>query len=246
MRYKIELAYNGSNYAGWQIQPNAPTVQEAIDRALSTIANTSIETMGCGRTDAGVHAKFFVAHFDGPDGLPSDLSHRLNKIVPGDIHIISVQPCNGDFHARFDATLREYEYHIQASKDPFAPKTFWWQAHTLNVEAMNRCAKLLIGKHDFSSFCKGEAPNNNPQCTVFTAEWIQKTEGYCFTIQANRFLRNMVRAIVGTLVDVGLGKISEDAFRQIFAQGNRSDAGHSVPAEGLFLTKVEYPLPNQD
>jgi tRNA pseudouridine38-40 synthase len=111
---------------------------------------------------------------------------------------------------------------------------------------MNRCAKLLIGKHDFSSFCKGEAPNNNPQCTIFTAEWTQKTDGYCFTIQANRFLRNMVRAIVGTLVDVGLGKISEDAFRQIFAQGNRSDAGHSVPAEGLFLTKVEYPKPNQD
>lgn len=245
MRYKIELAYNGSNYAGWQIQPNALTVQESVDRALSTIANTNIETTGCGRTDAGVHAKFFVAHFDGPDGMPSDLCHRLNKMLPGDIRIISVDPCSGEFHARFDAILREYEYHIQATKDPFAPKTFWCHAYNLDMEAMNRCANTLIGKHDFSSFCKGDAPNNNPHCTVFKAVWIQKNDGYCFTIQANRFLRNMVRAIVGTLVDVGLGKISEDTFSQIFAQGNRSEAGNSVPAEGLFLTKVEYPLPKQ-
>lgn len=246
MRYKIELAYNGSDYAGWQIQPNAPTVQESVDCALSTIANTNIETMGCGRTDAGVHAKFFVAHFDGPDELPADLCYRLNKMLPDDIRIISVQPCSIEFHARFDATLREYEYHIQASKDPFAPKTYWWHANSLDVEAMNRCAAMLIGKHDFSSFCKGDAPNNNPQCTVFKAEWIQKNDGYFFTIQANRFLRNMVRAIVGTLVDVGLGKISEDDFRLIFAQGNRGEAGHSAPAEGLFLTKVEYPLPKHN
>ena len=241
MRYKIELAYNGSNYAGWQIQPNAPTVQDALDRALSTIANTPIETMGCGRTDAGVHAKYFVAHFDGPENLPADLGHRLNKMLPADIKIFAVAPCADDFHARFDATLREYEYHIQDGKDPFAPKTFWWYAHSLNIEAMNHCAALLVGQHDFSAFCKGEAPNNNPLCTVFKAEWTTMGNGYCFTIQANRFLRNMVRAIVGTLVDVGLDKISVGEFQQIFAKGNRSDAGNSVPAEGLFLTKVEYP-----
>lgn len=241
MRYKIELAYNGSNYAGWQIQPNASTVQEVLDRALSTIANTPIETMGCGRTDAGVHAKFFVAHFDGPDSLPTDLAYRLNKMLPADVKIISTTTCADDFHARFDATLREYEYHIQDHKDPFSPKTFWWYAHDLNLEAMNRCSATLLGVHDFSAFCKGEAPNNNPKCTVFKAEWKKTSNGYMFTIQANRFLRNMVRAIVGTLVDVGLGKISTAEFHQIFAQGNRSEAGNSVPAEGLFLTKVEYP-----
>lgn len=243
MRYKIELAYNGSNYAGWQIQPNALTVQEAVDRALSTIANVSIETMGCGRTDAGVHAKYFVAHFNGPGDLPDDLAYRLNKMLASDILIISTAPCNEEFHARFDAVLREYEYHIEATKNPFAPNTCWWYAHPLSLDAMNRCAELLIGRHDFSSFCKGDAPNNNPQCTVFASHWALKPNGYYFTIQANRFLRNMVRAIVGTLVDVGLGKISEAEFAQIFEKKNRNESGHSAPAEGLFLTKVEYPKP---
>lgn len=242
MRYKIELAYHGSNYAGWQIQPNAPTVQATIDKALSTICNQPIETMGCGRTDSGVHAKFFVAHFDGPNALPNDIAHRLNKMIPSDIHVLGVAACHPEFHARFDATLREYEYHIQAKKDPFAPNTFWWYAQNLDVQAMNQCAAMLLGEKSFLAFCKGEAPNNNPVCTVYLAQWQSSDHGYIFTIQANRFLRNMVRAIVGTLIDVGLGKLSVPEFKQILDTGNRSDAGASVPAEGLYLTRVTYPV----
>lgn len=241
MRYKIELAYNGTRYAGWQIQPNAPTVQEAIDKALSTLCNQPIETMGCGRTDTGVHAKYFVAHFDGPETLPTDLAHRLNRMVSEDIRILSANPCDPTFHARFDATLREYEYHIRAQKDPFAPKTFWWNAQELHVDAMNHCANMLVGEHNFSAFLKGEAPNNNPLCTVFLARWSKTTESLVFTIQANRFLRNMVRAIVGTLIEVGQGKMSSNEFKSILDHGSRSDAGASAPAEGLFLTKVVYP-----
>lgn len=246
MRYKIELAYNGSNYAGWQIQPNAPTVQAAIDKALSTLCNQPIETMGCGRTDSGVHASYFVAHFDGPENLPDDLAHRLNKMIPIDIHVMTAQPCEPNFHARFDAILREYQYHIQTKKDPFAPHTFWWNAQCLDVDAMNHCATKLIGERSFWAFCKGEAPNNNPNCMVFQAHWLATDLGYVFTIQANRFLRNMVRAIVGTLIEVGLGKISIEEFQRILDTGNRSDAGASVPAEGLFLTHVVYPESQQD
>jgi tRNA pseudouridine38-40 synthase len=241
MRYKIELAYNGTRYAGWQIQPNAPTIQEAIDKALSTICNQPIETMGCGRTDAGVHAKFFVAHFDGPETLPTDLAHRLNKMLPSDIHIMSTSICKPDFHARFDATLREYEYHIQPKKDPFAPNTFWWTAQVFDLTSMNQCAAMLVGERSFIAFCKGDAPNNNPNCTVFKAYWQSTDRGYVFTIQANRFLRNMVRAIVGTLLEVGMGKMSVSDFQHILVKGNRSDAGASVPAEGLYLTQVTYP-----
>lgn len=244
MRYKIELAYNGSNYAGWQIQPNALTVQALIDRALSTIANTLIETVGCGRTDAGVHAKYFVAHFDGPENLPNDLDHRLNRMLPNDIQIFAIHGVHDDFHARFDAIKRTYEYHVAPNKDPFSPRTFWWNALTYDIQKMNDCAELLVGVHNFSCFCKGEAPNNNPQCQVQQAYWTKTDQGYKFTISSNRFLRNMVRAIVGTLLDVGSNKLSKNEFIEIFTHGNRSDAGSSVPAEGLFLTEVHYPNKN--
>lgn len=241
MRYKIELAYDGTHFGGWQIQPNTPTIQAAIDQALCQVCNTPIETMGCGRTDAGVHANYFVAHFDGPEQIPEGLTHRLNKMLPASIVIFSIEPIHATFHARFDATIREYEYHICSNKNPFSADFTWTMPHALDLVKMNRCANQMIGKKLFGAFCKGEIPNNNPQCNVYIAEWKKTDLGYCFTIQANRFLRNMVRAIVGTLVDVGNGKITESQFQSIFESNNRNNVAHAAPASGLFLTKVEYP-----
>jgi tRNA pseudouridine38-40 synthase len=237
----MELAYDGTHFGGWQTQPNAPTVQAHIDQALSQICNTPIETMGCGRTDAGVHAKYFVAHFDGPSNIPVDLAHRLNKLLPPSIAIQTIAACPDQFHARFDAILREYQYFICTKKDPFLAHRTWFMGQPLDVESMNLCATKLIGKHSFAAFCKGDIPNNNPVCEVFQAHWSISPQGYVFTIQANRFLRNMVRAIVGTLVDVGQGKITHSQFEEIVHHGNRSNASHSAPADGLFLTNVVYP-----
>ena len=241
MRYKIELAYDGTLFGGWQVQNNAITVQGEIDKALSQVCNQPIETMGCGRTDAGVHASYFVAHFDGPDTIPGDLDIRLNKMLPNSIGIKQITATSEDFHARFSAIRREYHYHIHRSKNPFNANTSWWLSTELNVAAMNQCASTLIGKHAFQAFCKGEIPNNNPVCEVFIAEWTTTEAGYTFKIQANRFLRNMVRALVGTMVEVGQGKISPANFEAIFAGGSRSEAGASAPAQGLHLTDVKYP-----
>jgi tRNA pseudouridine38-40 synthase len=241
MRYKIELAYEGTHFGGWQVQNNTITVQGEIDKALSQVCNQKIETMGCGRTDAGVHASYFVAHFDGPENIPQDLAIRLNKMLPNSIGIKKIVAVNEDFHSRFSATQREYHYHIHRSKNPFTTNTSWWLATELNVAAMNQCAAAIVGKHPFPAFCKGEIPNGNPMCEVFIAEWTITEAGYTFQIQANRFLRNMVRALVGTMVEVGQGKISPADFEAIFVGGSRSEAGASAPAQGLHLTDVKYP-----
>ena len=241
MRYKIELAYEGTCFGGWQVQNNTITVQGEINKALSEVCNQTIETMGCGRTDAGVHAVYFVAHFDGPDNIPIDLDIRLNKMLPNSIGIKKITAVNEDFHARFSALRREYHYHIHRTKNPFTANFSLWLTAELDLEAMNQCAQAIIGNHGFQAFCKGEIPNDNPNCDVNFSCWEATETGYTFKIQANRFLRNMVRALVGTMIEVGQGKISSADFKQIFAGGSRSEAGASAPAQGLHLTDVKYP-----
>jgi len=240
MRYSIELAYEGTHFGGWQVQNNAVTVQGEIDKALSQICNQTIETMGCGRTDAGVHAQYFVAHFDGPETIPHDLAIRLNKMLPPSIGIKKIQPADPTFHARFSAIQREYHYYIHQSKNPFLSNTSWWLGTPLNLEAMNQCASSIVGKYGFQAFCKGEIPHGNPMCEVVLARWSASQAGYTFQIQANRFLRNMVRALVGTMVEVGQGKLTAADFDTIFLGGSRSEAGASAPAQGLHLTNVKY------
>jgi len=241
MRYKIELAYDGTHFGGWQVQNNTDTVQGEINKALSQICNQPIESMGCGRTDAGVHASYFVAHFDGPENIPKDLATRLNKMLPSSIGIKKITAVNEDFHARFSAVRREYHYHINRSKSPFNANFSLWLTAELDLEAMNQCAEAIIGNHGFGAFCKGEIPNENPNCDVNFACWAATETGYTLKIQANRFLRNMVRALVGTMIEVGQGKISPADFEAIFLGGSRSEAGASAPAQGLHLTDVKYP-----
>lgn len=240
MRYKIELAYDGTPFGGWQVQNNTVTVQGEINKALSQICNQTIESMGCGRTDAGVHASYFVAHFDGPENVPQDLAIRLNKMLPYSIVIQRITAVSDDFHARFSAVRREYHYYINRNKNPFNAHFSLWLNAELDIEAMNECAEAIVGNHGFGAFCKGEIPNDNPNCDVHFARWAATETGYTFTIQANRFLRNMVRALVGTMIEVGQGKITSADFEQIFRQGSRSEAGASAPAQGLHLTDVKY------
>lgn len=240
MRYAITLAYKGTQYHGWQKQANAHTVQNEIDTQLSILCRQTIETMGCGRTDQGVHAKNFVAHFDFDGTLPENAVHRLNGMLPQDIAIADIKPTAPHFHARFDATYRAYAYRLHFEKNPFINDISWQRPNNLNFELMNEAAAMLIGMHDFKCFCKGAPPMDNYNCHVSTAAWQWDAHTAIFEIQANRFLRNMVRAIVGTLIDVGMGKTSLPDFQSILTSGNRSDAGTSVPAHGLTLEGVGY------
>ncbi len=245
MRYFIELAYNGKNYFGWQVQPNQISIQEVVENAFSTLLRKNITITGAGRTDTGVHAKKMFAHFDFDGNLPEDLVHRLNSFLPKDIVIYKIHPMTDEAHARFDATERTYHYFVQKGKDAFN-YDFAWQIHfELDIEKMNLAAQMLLGKKDFSSFAKIHTDVKTHICTVKSAGWeIQKYRDgneLKFNITADRFLRNMVRAIVGTLVDVGKGKISLEEFNTIIAQKDRSFASGSAPAHGLYLVDVEYP-----
>lgn len=243
MRYLIQLAYKGTNYHGWQKQHNAHSVQSVLDEKISLLLGQNIETLGCGRTDTGVHAKDFYAHFDAEGDVDCEgVVYRLNRMLPFDISVYELKPVAENFNARFDATYREYEYWITPKRDPFLVDEAWYQYGALNVKAMNQAAQLLIGKKDFECFSKVQTQVNNFICDVQFAEWKVTDNKLVFTIRANRFLRNMVRAIVGTLVDVGKGRIMPDDVKKIMAGKNRSDAGHSVPAHGLYLTKVAYTL----
>jgi tRNA pseudouridine38-40 synthase len=241
-RYRLDMQYKGTNYCGWQIQPNGLTVQQVLQEKLSQLCNQSVEVVGCGRTDSGVHASYFVAHFDFQGNVPVDLPYRINKMLPVDIAVFSCNPVDSGFHARFDATKRTYQYHIHFQKNVFKESTSWWNPMLveLDIELTNRAASSMVGIHPFSAFCKGEIPNNNPLCEVFSSQWLKTEEGLMFEISANRFLRNMVRATVGTLIDVGTKKISMQAFESLLHGGQRSDAGNSVPACGLFLTGINY------
>ncbi|WP_417800527.1 tRNA pseudouridine(38-40) synthase TruA [Tenacibaculum sp.] len=241
MRYFIELAYNGKNYHGWQIQPHAISVQEKINKAISTILREEINIVGAGRTDAGVHAAQMFAHFDVAVPLNDNFTYKLNAILPDDIVIFKTHLVPNDAHARFDAFSRSYEYKIWLGRNPFLLDTSW-QLHRqqLNIELMNKAAAILYDYEDFECFSKVKTDVLTFNCTVTNAEWIKNGSELTFHISANRFLRNMVRAIVGTLIDVGLEKITVEDFKKIIESKNRSKAGVSVPAKGLFLTKVIY------
>lgn len=241
MRYFIKLAYNGTNYHGWQCQPNASSVQETLSKAVSVVLNSEINLMGAGRTDTGVHAKEMYAHFDFETPFDSqNLIHKLNSYLPKDIVIYDIILVNNEAHARFDATKRTYEYHINTFKDAFLQDGSWYYHQKLDLDLMNEASKLLFNHTDFQCFSKVNTDVNTFDCTIFEAYWKQENNTLIFTISANRFLRNMVRAIVGTLVYVGLHKITLDHFNNIIASKNRSEAGFSVPAHGLYLTKIDY------
>lgn len=243
MRYFAELSYKGTAYCGWQRQPNARSVQQTIEEALSTILRESIEIVGAGRTDTGVHAAFYVAHFDTTKEIvnPADFVYHLNALLPEDVAFGRIYEVASDAHARFDATEREYRYYIQSRKDPFTKATTWQLTTPLDIEAMNEAAKVLLATEDFTTFAKLGSNNTNNICHIFRAEWVEIECGMTvFIFRANRFLRNMVRAVVGTLVDVGRGKISVAEFEEIVASRDLSRASSSAPASGLFLTDVKY------
>jgi tRNA pseudouridine38-40 synthase len=243
-RYFIELAYNGTNYHGWQTQPNAVTVQEMLDKALSTVLRQPIETLGCGRTDTGVHATEFFAHVDVAfmDHGPSTMDVRsFNALLPAAIAIKKIIPVHTDAHARFDATLRSYQYHIHFEKDPFKEGLSWLLRDVPDLALMNEAAAIIMEYTDFSCFSKSNTQTKTNNCKISRAEWVQAGDGIIFHISADRFLRNMVRAIVGTLLMVGRKEITPNAVRTIIESKNRSKAGTSVPACGLYLTEVRYP-----
>ncbi|MFV0506495.1 MAG: tRNA pseudouridine(38-40) synthase TruA [Bacteroidales bacterium] len=242
MRYFTELAYCGTKYHGWQIQPNAKSVQGTIEEVLSTLFRQSTSIVGAGRTDTGVHASYYVAHFDSAKNIDTkQLKFKMNCMLPSDISIYNILEVNHSAHARFDAISRTYNYFINNIKHPFGRDLFWDFRQDLDIELMNEACALLLGEKDFTSFSKLHTDVNNNICDLKFAEWGKTTHGYKFEIKANRFLRNMVRAIVGTLVEIGLGKIEPTEVAEILNKKNRKFAGTSVPAQGLFLSNIEYP-----
>ena len=247
MRYFIHLAYNGTPYHGWQIQPNATSVQETLNKAFSVLLQSEINLMGAGRTDTGVHAKEMYAHFDFEASIDiPNLVHKLNSFLPKDIVIYDIIPVHNEAHTRFDATKRTYEYHIHQFKNPFLDELSWYFHQPLDIDLMNEAAQLLLNHTDFECFSKVNTDVNTFDCTIFEAYWTRastehsENDQLVFTISANRFLRNMVRSIVGTLVNVGLHKINLDDFTKILESKSREKAGFSVPAHGLYLTKINY------
>lgn len=244
MRYFIELAYNGTGFHGWQTQENAPTIQEEIEEKLTTIFRKPMAIMGCGRTDTGVHAKQYFAHFDTEETLPiseEDLAHKLNAMLHIGIAINRIFPVSEDAHARFSAIKRSYQYRITTVKHPFETETAYRFNIPIDISAMNKACQLMLGEKDFGCFCKANADNHTDICTVYMAEWKQIDQLITFNVIANRFLRNMVRAIVGTLLEVGQGRMSLEEFQTVLNSKDRTKAGRSVPAHGLYLTAVEYP-----
>jgi tRNA pseudouridine38-40 synthase len=266
-RYFIEIAYDGTRYHGWQTQPNAVAVQEVLDKVLTTVLRQPIETVGCGRTDTGVHARQLFAHFDvvaqpvahSSSGIneslnvdeakkpstisyePSTLLRSINGLLPTDIAAKTLIPVNTNAHARFDATLRSYEYHLHFEKDPFLHNFSWQLRDKPDIALMNRAAAILMEYTDFSCFSKSNTQVKTNNCKISRAEWVTDGSKLVFHISADRFLRNMVRAIVGTLIRVGKREIEPEAVRQIIESKNRSNAGTSVPACGLYLTAIKYP-----
>ena len=241
MRYFIKISYKGTNYHGWQSQPNAISVQEVLNKALSTILNSEIDCMGAGRTDTGVHAQEMFAHFDIYKEIDVENSiHKLNSFLPKDIVVFDIQKVHDAAHARFDAKKRTYQYHINTFKDAFSSEQSWYYHHKLDLELMNRACEILLKYTDFQAFSKVHTEVNTFDCKIQEAFFKQENNKIIFTISADRFLRNMVRAIVGTLVNVGLKKITLQDFNEIILSKNRKNAGFSVPAHGLYLTKIEY------
>jgi len=241
MRYFFEISYNGSRYHGWQNQANAVGVQHVVEDTLSKLMRDKIEIVGSGRTDSGVHCAQQFFHADFKSELKTDdLIHRLNSFLPKDIAIHSIFRVKDSAHARYDARQRSYEYRITTKKDPLLIGYAYYFFKPLDLELMNRATKLLIGEHDFTSFSKVKTDVNHFVCEIKKAKWQKKNDLLIFEITANRFLRGMVRAIVGTLLDVGTEKTSLYDFQEIIKGKDRKKAGMNVPAEGLFLTKVKY------
>ncbi len=243
MRYFLRLSYDGTLYHGWQVQPNGDSVQACLQRALSALLRQDVSVTGAGRTDAGVHASLMVAHFDAPADLDCpQLVYRLNKMLPPDIAIQDARPVAEGMHARFSATSRTYHYFVHLSKSPFRRQYSWQLYGDIDFQRMNAAAQCLLGEHDFTSFSKTGTDTKTNICNVTEARWEELEPGvWRFTISANRFLRNMVRAVVGTLIEVGRGRLDEEQLRLIIRCKDRCEAGQSVPAHGLFLVDIRYP-----
>ena len=240
MRYFIYLSYDGARYHGWQIQPNGSSVQEVLGKALSTLLHESIEVTGAGRTDAGVNASLMVAHFDTEHTADQQFAYRLNKFLPQDIAIHKIVPVKPEAHARFSATSRTYHYYVITAKTPFEPYAYRFP-QPLDFDKMNEAAKALFDYIDFTSFSKLHTDVKTNNCRIMAAQWEQVSPiKWQFTITADRFLRNMVRAIVGTLLDVGRGVLTLEQFREIIEKKDRCSAGMSVPGNALFLADITY------
>jgi len=242
LRYFIEISYDGTNYHGWQIQPNAISVQEVLEKAMSLLLRETVKITGAGRTDTGVHAAQMFAHFDTTQNIDTEqLSYKLNAFLPQDIAVKNIQAVLDTAHARFDAKARSYRYFIHRHKNPFLNDYSWHLQKDLDMDLMNQAARLLLQYEDFKSFSKTHTDVKTYLCDVKEANWQQTDNQLIFNITADRFLRNMVRAVVGTLVEVGLHKLTSSDFEQIIKARDRSKAGFSAPAKGLFLTKIIYP-----
>lgn len=242
-RYFIYLSFDGSRYHGWQVQPNGISVQEVLETSLSTLLRQKKEVVGAGRTDAGVHAKIMVAHFDHEDELDCvQLKYKLNSLLPRDVAVNNILEVSPELHARFSAVRRTYHYYVHTTKNPFCQGKSAEMRYDIDFEKMNEAAQVLLATKDFAAFCKSKSDAKTTLCDVKEAHWDCIGEGrWCFTISANRFLRNMVRAVVGTLLNVGRGRCTIDEFRRIVNSGSRTEAGESVPACGLYLWDVQYP-----
>lgn len=241
-RYFIKLAYNGTNYHGWQIQNNAHTVQAEINEKLSLLLGEKINIVGCGRTDTGVHTREFFAHFEVEQlkGKPKELSYKLDRFLPSNIVVYDIFKVKPDMHARFSALSRTYRYYISREKDPFCNNQCYCFNGLLDYESMKQASKYLFEFEDFTSFSKLHTQTATNLCRISEANWQEQNKKLIFTITADRFLRNMVRAIVGTLLEVGKGKLYPEEVKQIIESKDRSHAGFSVPAQGLFLEEVKY------
>ena len=242
MRYFVTLSYDGTRYHGWQIQPNGDSIQERLQGALSTLLRAEISVTGAGRTDAGVHASMMVAHFDYEEALDGQqLCYKLNRLLPYDIAVQKVEQVADDLHARFSATSRTYHYYIHTVKDPFSRAYSCELHYPLDFKKMNEAAAMLLNYEDFGAFCKSGADVKTTLCQVTAAEWHQTSPStWYFEITANRFLRNMVRAVVGTLVDVGRGRLSLEEFQKVIEGKRRTEAGESMPGNALFLEDIKY------
>ncbi|MEB3004398.1 tRNA pseudouridine(38-40) synthase TruA [Capnocytophaga sp. G2] len=241
MRFFIELSYNGKNYFGWQKQPHSLSVQEELERAISLLLHEEITLVGAGRTDTGVHARDYFAHFDFSLPLPENLVNKLNSFLPKTIAIKGIFPMKDTAHARFDALSRTYQYFISREKNPFLYEQSYYVYQPLAISQMNRACEILLRHNDFQCFSKTNTDVRTYICHLTEAFWREEDSLLIFRITADRFLRNMVRAIVGTMIEVGIGKISLSNFEQILLSKNRSQAGYSVPGHALFLEKVVYP-----
>ncbi len=242
MRYFVWFSYDGTAYHGWQIQPNGNSVQAELQRALSTLLREEISVTGAGRTDAGVHARQMVAHFDFSEAIDLEqLAYKLNRILPCDIAVDRVELVDDDMHARFSATSRTYHYYIHTKKDPFSRPYSTELHYELDFDKMNEAGRILMTYDDFGAFCKSHSDVKTTLCRVTKAEWVQTSAtSWYFEITANRFLRNMVRAVVGTLIDVGRGRLTLDDFRKVIEGKRRTEAGESMPANALFLENIRY------